>query len=195
MIAFSIGISAAIWKLNQPEYCPVIPEVAEQNEVSSPTSSKGKVEVRFLGFSKRENRSTLKFSIINNSADFIKYSAIKEGEIPTTIKSKGDVIKRLPGLLCGITDEFTIKQNETVSLEIFADLLMFDLLEESGNFEFGFTFYNQENINLEGWSEPLKVSEKMKKDIIKNAPAFLLKLQKKSSILLSQKQLAALDGF
>lgn len=195
LIAFAIGVSAVIWQLRQRIECDFIPSEIKQAEIlptTYPTNSNGKIEVHFIGYSRKENRPTLKFLIFNNSAGFVKYRAFEKGAIPITIKFKKEIVKRLPGLICGIDDEFSINPKEKIISEEFADLLMFDSLKEKGDFEFGFTFYNSD---LEGWSKSITISDKIKKDIIKSAPEFFHKSKNEKPQMLSPKQLAALSNY
>jgi hypothetical protein len=178
LIAFVIGVSAVvIWFLSQPDVCPVILKETEQTEISNPTystSPNGKIEIRFNGFGKLENRPTLKFEVINLSNFPVKYIEYGEKTPRTLVRFNGKEVDRFwsGGIDCG--QDNTLNSGESLKKEFFADLEIFKVLNKKGNYEFGYKVYSNDFENrIIIWSEPIKISEELKKEIIKNTPEFL----------------------
>lgn len=179
LVAFGIGLSAVIWKLSQPIACDFVPTEKEQTEISSPTyptSPEGKIELRFIGFGRIENRPTLKFEIINLSSLPINYFEFGERTSKILVRFNGKEVDRFwnGGMDCG--QENILNSGESLKKEFFADLEIFKVSNKKGKYEFGYKVYSNDfKERLLIWSEPIKISEELKKEIIKNAPEFLKK--------------------
>jgi hypothetical protein len=165
----------------------------------------GNVEINFIGFGSIEKRPTLKFEIKNNFSFPVNYRAGEEGKPEIFLKIDEKEIDKITGLICVYERDFTLKENEFLKLEVFADELFFRHLKEKGKIKFGFRHHpftdseytpsNFANYDRKIWSEPITISEKMKKDIIKNAPDFFYPNKEEKLQMMSPKQLAGFENF
>ena len=194
LIAFAIGVSAVIALMFSERNLTCKRGDLENVEILQSkiqTSPNGKVEIRFIGYGNIENRPTLKLEISNHTSDSVKYWADKKNNPSIYVKFNGKLVNKIPGMICYFTSEFTLRKNESMVTEIFADLLTFKFLKEKGDFEFGFDNSFESGV----WSEPINISEKMKKEIIKNAPDFFYPNKEEKPQMISPKQLAAFENF
>lgn len=139
--------------------------------VITPTKPKGKIEIRFKGYGRTENRSILIFEITNYNSKSAKYWSFSEKTISPFVKFNG---KKREELRCGTgLKEFKLQSGESFTTEIMADVYTRDFLKKQGNFQFGYYFRIGEEEYKEFWSDPIMISDEWKKEIIENAPRFL----------------------
>lgn len=144
---------------------------SETQIVKHSTNPNGKVEIRFVGYGKSENRPTLKFEIINHNSSPAKYWSFSEKAVWTFVKFKG---KQREEWRCGTgSREFILNSGESFEIEVLADLQTYEFLKKDGFFEFGYYFKTDAKDAKMFWSEPIKLSDELREEIIKNAPAFL----------------------
>lgn len=206
LLAFGMGCALSlIWELNQNNVCHYVAQDNSKPEFSDLNYSNpnGKIEVRFIGFGRIEKRPTLKFEIKNNFLFPVKYRAGEEGKPDILLKFNGKEIDKVTGLICIYERDFTLGEKESLKLEVIADKLIYKQLKEKGQFEFGFAYhlfnnseqniYNFANYDRKVWTEPIVISEELKKKILKNFPDFYYQneeeLNKEKLQIFSPKQL------
>jgi hypothetical protein len=171
---FSLSFVWISWTYNV-KVCELIsvknqPIEIEQNKFW--TSENGEIEIRFIGYGEKENRPTIILEIINHNSKSAKYRSFLKDSIYPFTRFNG---KELQESRCGtgMTD-FELKSGDSFTIETVLDIMVFGLLWKKGSFEFGYYFVP--NGDIEGkqyWSEPIIISDEMKKEIIKKAPDFL----------------------
>lgn len=176
VIAFFVGIISAfivpIKTVDNDLPCQFRNKQVETSQNVSPTIPQEKIEIRFIGFGKIEKRPTLRFKGINNTAFPVKRRAIVEnGEIP--VKFNGNELNGVWTGLCIYPQETVLNPKESFDIEVLADIRLFKVINQEGDFEFGCDFYmGESSLKIRIWSEPITISKKMRKEIIKNAPDF-----------------------
>lgn len=190
LIAFAIGIgSVIITEIGQYNSSPIIVKTVNlQDEqladlqATYPTSPDGKIEIRFRGFGRIENRPIFIFEIINHNTKPATYLGTEETSIYGMFEKFNGKEIGTGGAVYALReiDEFVLKSGESFTEEFFADITTFEFLNKKGSFGFGYSFKIDGNREKQFWSEPITISEEMKKDIIKNAPQFL-KLKKETA--------------
>lgn len=175
LIAFAVSISAVILEMTQTKVGAFVPKETEQTEISNatfPTNPIGRIEVGFVGYGRIKNRPTIIFEIINHSPNPVYYSGSEEKQNDVSVKFNGKEYG-LPSCILRAKKEFSLESGESFKKELFADVVTFENLRKKGSFEFGFSFYFSKNSEFETWSKPIIISEKLKKEIIKNYPESL----------------------
>ncbi len=175
LITFGIGL-VFVWTFLMKNYlsCEPVdlqnqPPVYQTTKFS--TSPNGKIEIRFNGYGRIENRPTLIFEVVNLNTKPAKYWSFEEKKIWAEVKFNGTEKQEFR---CGTgMKEFVLNSGESFTFEIFADGQIFEFLNKNGSFEFGHSFRFDEKDWQQFWSEPITISDELKKDIIKNAPEFL----------------------
>lgn len=174
LIAFTIGVNAAIWKLSQRIACDFVSIQNEQKEIYNPTyhtNPNGKIEVKFNGYKKSENRLTLIFELINHNTKPANYWSEHEKSNWTYIKFNG---KEKEVRLCGTgIKKFELESGKSFTVEILPDNFFHEYLNKDGKIQFGYGFELKKDKVEKFWSEPITISEEMKQDFIQNAPEFL----------------------
>lgn len=197
LIAFAIGVFGFWLTVSNVRFVEHL-EREDNSEIVTVNQS-GKVEIKFIGFGKINKRPTLKFEITNNFSFPVNYRAGEEGKPEIFLKIEGKEIEKITGLICVYEQDFALKENKPLDLEVFADELFFRQLKEKGQFEFGFSYhpfkdseytvYGFSNTDRKVWSEPITISNKLKKDVLKNAPDFFYDGKNEKPQILSPTQL------
>jgi hypothetical protein len=135
------------------------------------------VKIRFKEYGELESRLTLKFEIVNQTSESIFFSS--PGNIPFTyvkFNGKEDYEWRCG---TGATDK-EIKSGENFVIELQADTFFYRHLNQSGNFQVGFSLevgrsrYARIGDKYEKyWSENFQIPDEIRKVIIKNAPEWV----------------------
>ncbi|HMS41159.1 MAG TPA: hypothetical protein PKE69_13090 [Pyrinomonadaceae bacterium] len=140
-------------------------------KVIIPTNGNGKIEIRFKGYGRIENRPTLIFEITNYNSKSAKYWSFSEKTISPFVKFNG---KKREELRCGTgLKEFKLQSGKSFTTEIMADIYTREFLKKQGKFQFGYYFSFEEQESKEFWSDPIMISDEWEKDIIENTPSFL----------------------
>jgi hypothetical protein len=177
LISFTIGISF-VWSnwTKNVKFCELVTkenQLTESQQNKFSTSENGKIEIRFIGYGKIENQITIKFEIINYNSNSVRYSAYAQNDFPLDVKING-IDKSVPRCGTGLID-FELKSGESFETELILKNIIYNYPQKNGSFEFGYYFrLNSDKEAKKYWSEPIVISEEMKKEIIKNAP-FCLK--------------------
>ena len=96
--------------------------------VITPTNRNGKIEIRFKGYGRTENRPTLIFEITNYNLKSAKYWSFSERTISPFVKFNG---KKREELRCGTgLKEFNLQSGESFTTEIMADVYTREFLKK-----------------------------------------------------------------
>jgi hypothetical protein len=176
LITFTIGSSFVCSNWNESiQYCGITyyNQKVKTEPYKYSASENGKIEIRFIGYGKIENRLTAKFQIINHNSHPISYSAYgNSAEIPIDVRFNGKEDNRMR---CGTgLVSFELLSGESFEKEIILDNFTYEYLHKEGSYEFGSYFrLRNESEAKRHWSEPIVFSKDMKKEMIKNLPEFL----------------------
>ena len=137
LIAFAIGLFGVWFLVSERKFHIQFNEnLALDSETQTEkylTNPNGKVEIRFVGYGKSENRPTFKFEIINHNSSPAKYWSFSEKEVWTFVKFNG---KQREEWRCGTgSREFTLNSGESFEIEILADLQTYEFLKKDGFFD------------------------------------------------------------
>jgi hypothetical protein len=174
LITFAVGFISAGYlqnSLTTKEASDKSQEHIQGLKLLYPTSSKGKIEVRFKEYGQIENRPTLKFEIINFKTQPVKYWNQFENYLHPFVKFRGQEKEEW---LCGTgAKEFEIKAGESLTVEFMADNIFYEYLEKKGNLQVGFNLKVDEKEYKKIWSDEFQFPEEVKKQIIANYPDWI----------------------
>lgn len=187
LIAFALGVFAFWLIVSNSRFVECL-ELEDNSEIV-PVNQSGKVEIKFIEFGKVDKRPTLKFEIKNNFSFPVNYGAGEEGKPEILLKFNGKEIDKVTGLICIYERDFTLGEKGSLKWEVFADELISKQLKEKGQFEFGFGYHlfnnSEQNIlnfrhyDRKVWTEPIAISEEVRKNILKNVPDFYYQNEEK----------------
>lgn len=168
LFAFGIGLnltwlsySIASFEISCANFCVI----SNLKRVSGITQN-GKVEIKFIGFEKKENYAVAKFEILNNSPNSIHYWTLESDKSPSVRIMFNNEIDE-PHVYCGMTrfDSNHLHSGESIVLEVHQNSF-WSYYENEGEIKVGYSFKTDKEKEPQlYWSDKVTIPNWVKKNI------------------------------